>query len=112
MLFSARRRSSASFLASRITPDIASLCLATAREIASLAVVRRAASDFLKVVLFQAMAVFQFGQFLHYQTEELFHRAFDFCNRILNPLIDRQSGIAADVNGEKRPAPFIQYRNA
>src|ERR1700737_3506728 len=102
MLFSVRRRSSASFLALRMTSDIASLCLATAREIASLEVVRPAAPDFLKVVLFQAMAVFQFGQFLHYQLKELFHRAFNFRDCIFNPLIGRQSGIPVDMNGQTR----------
>ena len=86
MLFSVRRLSSASFLASRMTSVIAFLCLATALESAAFDVVRRAAADFLKVVLFQdllAMAVLQFGQFFHYQLEEIFNRAIYFRDRIL-----------------------------
>src|SRR4051794_12213163 len=111
MLSRRRRRSSASLRASDTTTDMASRCLSTARDAASLTTVR-SPPDFLKVALFQAMIVFHFEQFSHYQIEEFLHGIFDLRDRDLQPSIGGQLCVAADLNSKARPVLRIQYRNA
>lgn len=61
----------------------------------------------LKVVLFQAIAIFQFEQLLYYQTKELVHSVFNLGYSNLEPLIGFEFRVTSDMDGKARPPILV-----